>query len=80
MSNSANTQAQIQSFGLAHPTSTPFVNCWDAVRGQILQISSCKISKTQGDNGISERSPHEYLVLIVLQKPEALSQTNASLK
>lgn len=42
------------------PTSTPSMNCWSTV----LQIQSCPISMTLGNNRISKRSPPENPVLM----------------
>jgi hypothetical protein len=41
------------------------MNCWGSVKEQVLETQGCRISTTQGDNRISERSPIENLVLIV---------------
>ena len=49
------------------------------IKGLILQIQSCRISMTQGNNGISKKSVSEISILTVLQKPEALNRTNDSL-
>ena len=59
MTNSATTQAQIQSFELE-----PIYELLVYVKKVVLQIQSCRISMTQGNNRISERSPSEIAVLI----------------
>jgi hypothetical protein len=39
-----------------------------------------RISMTQSNNRITERSPGEDPILMMSQKPEILNQTNASLQ
>lgn len=73
-------QGQIQGFELAHPIIDLIYDLLELVKGPVLQIRSCRIFVTQGNNRISERRPCEDLVLIVQQKLEALNQTNDSLK
>ena len=50
------------------------------MKGAILQIQSCSISTTQGNNRITGRSPNEDPILMVSQKPETSNQTNDSLQ
>ena len=50
------------------------------MKGLVQQIQNYRISMTQGDDRVSERSPSEVPVLIKQQKPEALNQTNKSLE
>jgi hypothetical protein len=57
MTESATTQAQIQGFGLAHPSIYPIYDQLEHVKGWVLQIQSCRISMTQDNNRISDRSP-----------------------
>ena len=65
LTNSATTQAQIQGFELAHPNIYPIYELLECMKGPVLQIQSCRISMTQGNNRISKRSPSEDPVLIV---------------
>ena len=53
MTNSATTQALIQGFVLAHPNIYPIYELLACVKGLVLQIQSCRISMTQGNNRIS---------------------------
>jgi hypothetical protein len=62
LTNSATTQAQIQSFGLDHAVIYPI--------DELLELS-CRISMTQGNNRMSEKSLSEDPVLVEQQKPEA---------
>lgn len=50
------------------------------MKGSDLQNQSHRISMILGNNKISERNLSHGLVLMVWQKPEALSQTNNSLQ
>jgi hypothetical protein len=47
---------------------------------KVLKIQTHRISMTQSNNRISERSPSENSVSMMYQKAEALNQTNASLQ
>jgi hypothetical protein len=51
------TQLQIQGFELAHLNIYSIYELLDFVKGLALQIQSCRISMTQGNNRISKRSP-----------------------
>ena len=64
LTNSATTQVLIQAFELAHPNIYPISELLEHVKGLVLQIQSCRISMTQGNNRTSERSPSEDPVLI----------------
>jgi hypothetical protein len=75
MTNLAFTQAKIKDFELAHLKIYPIY----VLRGQVSQIQSCRISTTQGNNRVSERSLGEDSVLIVQQEPEASHQIHDSL-
>jgi hypothetical protein len=59
VTNSASTQAQIQGFVLAHPNIYLIYKLLEIVKGWVLQIQSCGIPMTQGNNRISLRSPGE---------------------
>ena len=59
------TQAQIQGFALDHPNIYPIYELLESVKDPVLQSQSCRISMTQGNNRISERSPSEDPVWIV---------------
>ena len=48
LANSASSQAQIYSFELAHPNIYSIYNLLESMKGQVLQIQSCRISVTQG--------------------------------
>jgi hypothetical protein len=50
------------------------------IKRQVLLIQSCKISMTQGNNRITERSPGEDPILTMSQKPEISNQINDSLQ
>ena len=64
MNNTATCQAQNQGSELSHPNIYLTYELL-AQEGPVLQIQSCKISMTQGNNRIPERSPSEDLVLVV---------------
>ena len=51
-------------FELTHPNIYSIYELLEHVKGPVLQIQSCRISMTQGNNRISERSPSEVPVLI----------------
>lgn len=72
---------QIQVFEFAHLNIYPINELLECVKGLDLQIqnTSPKIFKTRVNNGISEMSLSEVLVLTEEQKPEALYQTNKPL-
>ena len=65
LTNSYNTQAQIQGFELAHPQIYLINELLEHVKSLVLLIQVCRISLTQGNNRISDRSPSEDLVLMV---------------
>ena len=65
LTNSATTQAQIQGFELAHPNIYPIYELLECVKVPVLQIQNYRISMTQGNDRISERSPSEVPVLMV---------------
>ena len=65
LGNSAATQAQIHGFELVHLNIYPIYELLEHGKGPVLWIQSCRISMTQGNNRISERSPSEDPVLIV---------------
>ena len=50
------------------------------VKGPVLHNKSYRISRTQGNSKISERSPRAGPVWRVEQKPESLNHTNDSLQ
>ena len=53
---SAHTQAQIWGFELSHSNIYPVDELLECLKEQVLQIQSCRISMTQGNNGIQEES------------------------
>ena len=57
-----------------------FIRALEPVEELVLQNQSHRISMILGNNKISERNLSHGLVLMVWQKPEALSQTNNSLQ
>ena len=65
LTNSTTTQTQIQHFELFHPNIYSIYELLEHVKGPVLQIQSCRISMTQGNNRISERSPNKDPVLTV---------------
>ena len=67
LTNLATTQAPIQGFELAYPNIYFVYELLEHTKGPVLQILSCRISMTQGNSRISERSPSEDPVLIVTQ-------------
>ena len=72
LTSSATTQAQIQDSELTHSDVYPLTA--GNVKGQVLQIQSCKISMTQS-NGISETSektPGEDPVLVSVAEARSL--------
>lgn len=68
-------QAQVQSFKLVHPKINPICELMEPVKGPVLQNQTCRMSETQGNSKMSERSSSEDPVLRVSQKPEALNWT-----
>ena len=52
-------------FELAYPNIYSICEFLKCMKGLALEIQSCKISMTQGNNRISERSPGEEPVLMV---------------
>ena len=64
LTSSDTSQAQIQGFELAHPNIYPINELLECMKGLVLQIQNYRISMTQGNNRISERSPSEVPVLI----------------
>ena len=57
VTNSAPTQARIQGFELAHLKIYPIYELLEHVKGLILQIQSCGVFVTLGNNRTSEKSP-----------------------
>jgi hypothetical protein len=53
------------SYSQALSNIYPIQEFLEHAKGPILQTQSCRISMTQGNNGISERNPGEDPVLIV---------------
>ena len=77
----SSTNRKAQGLWVVPPQkSTSSVNCWECVNGPILLIQSPMICMTKGNHRVAGRSPHENPILIMLQKPEALKQTNDSLQ
>ena len=52
-------------FELAHPNIYPIYELLECVKVPVLQIQNYRISMTQGNDRISERSPSEVPVLMV---------------
>ena len=50
------------------------------MKGPVVQIQNYRLSVTQGNNRIFEKSPSEVLVLTEEQKPEILYQANDHLQ
>jgi hypothetical protein len=65
LANPAITQAQIQSFELAHPNIYSIYELLEHMKVLVLQIQNCRISMTRNNNRLSQRSPSEAPVLIV---------------
>ena len=65
---------------LAHPNIYSTFDLHEKAKGLVLKTHSDRISLTQGNSRISERSFGEGPVLMVNQKPEALNQNNSSLQ
>ena len=63
-------QAQFQGIELANPNIYPIDELLKHMKGPVLPIKSFRISTTQGNNRISERSLGEDPELIAKQKPE----------
>jgi hypothetical protein len=59
LTSSATTQAQTQGFELVHPNICPIHELLEPVKRLVLQIQSYRISMTQDNHWISERSPCE---------------------
>ena len=56
LTNSAATQAQTQGFELVHPNIYPIHELLEHLKGLVLQIPSYRISMTQDNKGLSEKS------------------------
>jgi hypothetical protein len=50
---------------LAHPNIYLICDLLECMKGLVLQIHSCRISVTQGSNGIFKKSPTKDPALIV---------------
>jgi hypothetical protein len=57
LSNSATTQAQIQSFELAQPNIYPICKLLECVKEPVLQNQSYRISMTQATKGYPNGVP-----------------------
>ena len=73
-------QAQIQGFELAHTKIYIICELLEHIKGPVLLIQSCRISMTQGNNRMPQRSPSEDPILMVQQKPETSNQTNGTMQ
>ena len=62
--SSDTSQAQIHSFESAHPNIYPIYELLVHMKGPFLQIQNYRISMTQGNNKVFERSPSEVSVLM----------------
>jgi hypothetical protein len=67
LTSADNFQFQIQMLKLAHPNIYPIEELWEDVKVLVLEIQTYRISMTQGNGRISERSPSEVPLLIVQQ-------------
>lgn len=65
MTNSAATQDQVQGFELADPNMYLIYELLEHKKGLFIGIQSCRISMSQGNNKMSQKSPSEDPVLIV---------------
>jgi hypothetical protein len=74
------SQTQIQGFELTHLNIYTISELLECRKVLVLQSESYRISMTQGNNRISERSSSEVPVLIDQKKPEASLQTSDSLQ
>lgn len=79
LSHSAPTQAQSQCSDLTLPTIWPTHDQLEHMKGLALRNYGSRISRTQGNGRISQRSLSEGPVPMLYQKPEALNLTNDSL-
>lgn len=79
LSMSATTQTQIQGFELAHPSIYTIHDLREWVKWLILQNHGKRISKTQSNGEISWNFDEDP-VLMIYQKPEALTQINNTLQ
>ena len=59
LTDSGNSQAQIQGFELVHLNIYPSYDLLELLRRSVLQIQRCRMSTTQGNNRILDRSPCE---------------------
>lgn len=64
----ATTPSQNQGYNSAHSDTYLVFEPVDYVKGLDLQIHSCKISMTQGNNMMSKKSPSEGPVFKMRQK------------
>lgn len=80
LTSSATTQVQIHGLELAYPNIYLVYELLEHVKGLVLQNQSCRISMTQDNSKIPERSPGEDPVLMVEQKPETSDWTKDSLQ
>lgn len=78
LTNSATTQAEIQSYELAHLISYPIYEPLEHMKGPLLWNVSQRISTSLYDSSILEKNLGEGLLLMVSQKAEAPNQTNDS--
>ena len=62
---------------MVHPNIYPIYELLECMKGLVLQIQNYRISMTQGNNRIFEKSLSAVLVLIVYQNPGALDQTKS---
>ena len=60
---------------MAHTNTYLIYELLECVKGPVRQILTYRISMTQGNNRISERSPSEVPALTGKQKPETSYQT-----
>lgn len=67
LNNSATTEAQIQGFELTDPNIYPSINCWEYMKGSVLENQSYKIFITQGNNRTKERRPSVFNTVLLLQ-------------
>lgn len=75
LTNSAPTQAQNQDYEFANPNIQTIYVLLEHIKRLVLQIQSYRISMTQWNSKMSQRSPS-----VVPAEPEVLNKTNDSLQ
>lgn len=65
---------------MAYPKIYPIRELLEYMKDPVLHTQNYRISVTQGNNGISDRSPGKVLVLTEYQKSKNSNQTNKPLQ